>query len=86
MVNLVCGSKLSVDMLPDFPFVFIIIIVIIIIIIIMFIIMFIIMKALRDAFLMFYELIASLKKSDRLCKIQIGIFPVTKASIKVFCY
>lgn len=34
MVNLVCGSKLSVDMLPDFPFVFIIIIVIIIIVII----------------------------------------------------
>lgn len=30
MVNLVCGSKLSVDMLPDFPFVFIIIIIIII--------------------------------------------------------
>lgn len=32
MVNLVCGSKLSVDMLADFPFVFIIIIIIIIII------------------------------------------------------
>lgn len=29
MVNLVCGSKLSVDMLADFPFVFVIIIIII---------------------------------------------------------
>lgn len=33
MVNLVCGSKLSVDKLPDFPFVIIIFIIIIIIII-----------------------------------------------------